>query len=70
MEEITEHKRFLDGVMLTEIDNLKLLIENIAGDVKDIDDKVSKIQTKVYYLMGICTAIIIVIEIFFKFFIK
>ena len=70
MEEITEHKRFLDGVMLTDIDNLKSLIENIGKDIKDINNKISYIQMKTYYLMGISTAIIITVEIFLRFYIK
>lgn len=70
MEEITEHKRFLDGVMLTDIDNLKSLIENISNDIKDINNKISYIQMKTYYLMGISTTIIITVEIFLRFFTK
>lgn len=70
MEEITEHKRFLDGVMLTDINNLKSLIENIGNDLKDINNKISNIQMKTYYLMGISTTIIITVEVILRFFVK
>jgi S-adenosylmethionine/arginine decarboxylase-like enzyme len=70
MEEITEHKRFLDGVMLTDINNLKSLIENIGNDLKDINNKISNIQMKTYYLMGISTTIIITVEVVLRFFVK
>ena len=70
MEEMTEHKRFLDGVMLTDINNLKSLIENIGNDLKDINNKISNIQMKTYYLMGISTTIIITVEVILRFFVK
>ena len=70
MEEITEHKRFLDGVMLTDINNLKSLIENVSKDIRDINVKISHLQMKTYYLMGISTTIIITVEIFLRFFVK
>ena len=70
MEEISEHKRFLDGVMLTDINNLKSLIENIGNDIKDINNKISNIQMKTYYLMGISTTIIITVEVVLRFFVK
>ena len=67
---MTEHKRFLDGVMLTDINNLKSLIENIGNDLKDINNKISNIQMKTYYLMGISTTIIITVEVILRFFVK
>ena len=70
INENSEHKRFIDGVMLADIKNLKCLIDDISGDIKDINNKISHIEIKIYYLMGISTTIIIGIEIFFRFFVK
>lgn len=64
--ESSEHKRYLDGVFTTEINNLKDLIKDLNDNMKTFEKKIELLQIRVYYIFGIASAIIMGFELFLK----
>ncbi len=64
--ESSEHKRYLDGVFITEINNLKDLINNLNENMRIFEKRIESLQMRVYYIFGIASALIIGFEIFLK----
>ena len=64
--ESSEHKRYLDGVFITEINNLKDLINNLNENMRIFEKRIEALQMRVYYIFGIASALIIGFEIFLR----
>jgi len=64
--ESSEHKRYLDGVFITEINNLKDLINNLNENMRIFEKRIESLQMRVYYIFGIASALIIGFEIFLR----
>ena len=64
--ESSEHKRYLDGVFTTEINNLKDLIKDLNDNMKTFEKRIESLQMRVYYIFGIASAIIMGFELFLK----
>jgi len=67
----SEHKRYIDGLMMSKIDSLSNSFDTMANNMKDIDskieEKINALQNKVYIMWGIGIAVFAVLEFIIKY---
>ncbi|MHB8563453.1 MAG: hypothetical protein ACYDDA_05800 [Acidiferrobacteraceae bacterium] len=69
-----EHKRYIDGLMMSKIESLAKSFDEMTNNIKDIDfkieNKINALQNKVYIMWGIGIAIFALLEFTIKYIYK
>ncbi len=73
-KDTSEHKRYIDGLMMSKIEGLAKSFDEMTDNLKDIDskieNKINALQNKVYIMWGIGIAIFALLEFTIKYIYK